>query len=149
MPDSQRIHNTHSAGSYLLNECWSGQTKISCILNCMGYTVCERLIKGDMDMIDVEKIIVKELGGENYRCAFFRTVPYIRLRIAALYVPNPIPHNAYYGDLSVSLTPTDEGAVVSVYCSHEPTYPDDFEATVMTECTPVAHSCQKRRRLSQ
>ena len=100
-------------------------------------------------MIEVEKIIVKQLGGENHRCAFFRTVPYIRLRIAALYLPSPTPHIAYFGDLSVSLTPTDEGAVVSVYCSYEPTYPDDFEATVMTECTSTAHSCQKRQRLRE
>jgi hypothetical protein len=100
----------------------------------MVYTVCERLIKGDADMVDVEKIIVKQLGGENHRCAFFRTVPYIRLRIAALYLPNPTPHNAYFGDLSVSLTPTDEGAVVCVHCKYDPTYPDDFEAAAMTEC---------------
>lgn len=113
----------------------------------MGYTVCERLIKGGVDMTEVENIIVKQLGGENHRCAFFRTVPYIRLRIAALYLPNPTPHIAYYGDLSVSLTSTDDGAVVSVYCSYEPTYPDDFEASVMTECTSIPPSCPKRQRM--
>ena len=92
----------------------------------MGYTACERLIKGDRDMIEVEKIIVRHLGGENHRCAFFRSVPYIRLRIAALYLPSPTPHVAYCGDLSVVLTLTDDGPLVSVGCSYEPTYPDDF-----------------------
>ena len=114
----------------------------------MGYTVCERLIQGDDDMIQVETIIVKQLGGENHRCAFFRTVPYIRLRIAALYLPSPTPHIAYYGDLSVTLTPTKEGAVVSVYCSYEPTYPDDFEASSMTECSHTPSLCHKRMRLN-
>jgi len=27
---------------------------------------------------------VGELGGENHRCAFFRTLAYVKLRIAAL-----------------------------------------------------------------
>jgi hypothetical protein len=114
----------------------------------MGYIVCERLIKGDMDMIEVEKIIVKQLGGENHRCAFFRTVPYIRLRIAALYLPSPTAHIAYFGDISVALTPTEEGAVVCVYCSYEPTYPDDFEAAAITECTldPSTSTCRKKQR---
>lgn len=85
-------------------------------------------------MVDVEGVIVKQLGGENHRCAFFRTVPFIRLRLAALYLPKPTAHVAYFGDLSVSLTPTDEGPVVCVYCSYEPSYPDDFEATALAEC---------------
>ncbi len=93
----------------------------------MGYTACERLIQGDRDMIEVEKVIVRQLGGENHRCAFFRSVPYIRLRIAALYLPSPLPHVAYCGDLSITLTPTEAGPVVSVNCNPYPAYPDDFQ----------------------
>lgn len=115
----------------------------------MGYTVCERLVKDSADMTEVEKCIVRHTGGENHRCAFFRSVPYIRLRIATLYLPflpnlsspnsvGPTPHVAYYGDLSVMMTPTEAGPVVSVHCSHEPTYPDDFQAE---------STCRKRMRV--
>jgi hypothetical protein len=38
--------------------------------------ILERLVKGDREMIDIEKCIVGELGGENHRCAFFRTLAY-------------------------------------------------------------------------
>ena len=106
----------------------------------MGYIACERLILGDRDMIEVEKVIVRQLGGENHRCAFFRSFPYIRLRIAALYLPSPTPHVAYCGDLSVTLTHTLEGSLVSVACSYEPTYPDDFQPT------QAAEPCRKRLR---
>ena len=106
----------------------------------MGYTVCERLVKNGADMTEVEKSIVRHMGGENNRCAFFRSVPYIRLRIAALYLPNHpqavTPHVAYCGDLSVLMTPTGAGPVVSVQCSYEPTYPDDFKG-----------ECRKRMRV--
>ncbi len=113
-----------------------------------GYTVCERLIEGDRDMLDVEKTIVRQLGGENHRCAFFRTVPYIRLRIAALYLNSPTPHAAYFNDLCVILTPTPQGPVVSVQCTHEPTYPDDCEAASLTELPrPSLPPCAKKRRL--
>lgn len=114
----------------------------------MGYTICERLIHGDRDMIEVEKTIVRQVGGENHRCAFFRTVPYIRLRIAALYVQSPTPRTAYFNDLSVTLTPTEEGPLVSVQCSHEPTYPDDFEASALVELQPCQNfQPQKRMRV--
>jgi hypothetical protein len=116
----------------------------------MGYTVCERLVKDSADMTEVEKCIVRHTGGENHRCAFFRSVPYIRLRIAALYLPflpnlnSPnsglTPHVAYCGDLSVMMTPTEAGPVVSVHCSYEPTYPDDFQAE-------IAPTCRKRMRV--
>lgn len=102
----------------------------------MGYTICERLIRDDRDMIEVEKTIVRQLGGENHRCAFFRTVPYIRLRIAALYIQSPTPSAAYFNDLCVTLTPTEDGPVVSVQCSYEPTYPDDHEASALVELQP-------------
>ena len=96
----------------------------------MGYTVCERLIEDKGDMSEIEDSIVRQMGGENHRCAFFRSVPYIRLRIAAIYFHNSlIPHVAYCGDLSVTLTPTTDGPVVRVHCNHEPTYVDDFEQT--------------------
>ena len=95
----------------------------------MGYTVCKRLIKTGGDMSEVEDSITRQLGGENHRCAFFRSVPYIRLRIAALYTPNdgpnPTPLTAYCGDLSVTMTPTADGPLVRVHCSYEPVY--DFE----------------------
>ena len=91
----------------------------------MGYTVCERLIKNGGDMSEVEGSIITQLGGENHRCAFFRSVPYIRLRIAALYTPNPTALTAYCGDLSVTMTPTADGPLVRVHCSYEPVY--DFE----------------------
>jgi hypothetical protein len=131
--------------SYLLNQV---RVEIEYLIHCMVYTVCERLIQGNVDMTEVEKTIVQQLGGENNRCAFFRTVPYIRLRIAALYIPNPTPHIAYYGDLSVMLTPSVEGPIVSVHCSHEPTYPDDYEASTLTECSSTSSHCQKRMRLT-
>ena len=98
-------------------------------------------------MIEVEKVIVRQLGGENHRCAFFRSVPYIRLRIAALYLPSPTPHVAYCGDLSVTLTLTEEGPVVGVHCSYEPTYPEDFQADSLVE-TALRH-CQKRMRIME
>ena len=92
-------------------------------------TVCQRIIKDRGDMAIVEDCILRQLGGEHHRCAFFRSVAYIRLRIAALYLSkNPrSSHVAYCGDLSVSLIPTAEGPLVSVHCSYEPVYPDDFE----------------------
>jgi hypothetical protein len=114
----------------------------------MRYTVCERLISSDSDMQEVEKTIVSQLGGENHRCAFFRTVPYIRLRVAALYLRDPMPHTAYCNDLCVTLTPTRQGPLVSVRCSHEPTYPDDFEASSLAEL-PLPPPCQKRLRAAE
>ena len=114
----------------------------------MVYIVCEQLIKDNSDLLLVEKTIVKQLGGEDNRCTFFRTVPYIRLRIAALYLTNPTPHIAYCGDLSVTLTPTERGPVVAVHCSYEPTYPDDFEAASLAECSlPGPVQCHKKQRL--
>jgi len=98
----------------------------------MGYTICERLVKNGGDMGEIEDSIIRHLGGENHRCAFFRSVPYIRLRVSTLYTPyspSSIPHTAYCGDLSVTMTPTADGSVVRVHCSYEPTYPDDSEIT--------------------
>ena len=122
---------------------------LSCVLNkfLMGYTACTRLIRGDRDMVEIEKVIVRQLGGENHRCAFFRSVPYIRLRIAALYLPNPTQHVAYCGDLCVTLMHTEEGPLVSVHCSYEPTYPDDFQPSPDIHSTPPASTCLKRMRV--
>ena len=115
-----------------------------CAINfCMGYTACERLIQGDRDMIEVEKVIVRQLGGESHWCAFFRSVPYIRLQIAALYLPSSTPHVAYCGGLSITLTPTEAGPVVSVNCSHNPIYPEDFQAA--SQPPP----CRKRMRTGE
>ena len=86
--------------------------------------ICERLIKSGRDMDGVEELIVRHMGGENHRCAFFRSVPYIRLRIAALYLP-PISHVAYCGDLSVTLSPSTDGPVVRVRC--EPVYMESLK----------------------
>lgn len=80
----------------------------------MSQPVLRRLVRSDSDMLDIEKCIIGELGGENHRCAFFRTLAYIRLRIAALYLPAKMQHIASYSDLNVVLTPTDEGSVVTV-----------------------------------
>jgi hypothetical protein len=77
-------------------------------------TVCEKIVHCDKDMRDIEKCIVGELGGENNRCAFFRTVDYIRLRIAALYLPVTTAQFASYSDLRVVLTPTEQGPLVAV-----------------------------------
>lgn len=119
----------------------------------MGYTLCERLIANGRDMAEVERAIVDQLGGEYHRCAFLRSAPYIRLRIAALYLPySPEASTAqvaYCGDLSVLLTPTADGPVVSVSCRHEPAYPDDFEAERISEATPFFEPCQKRMRVGE
>ena len=113
-------------------------------------TVCERLVQGDRDMLDIEKCIVNELGGENHRCAFFRTIAYIRLRIAALYVPPVTQQFACYSDLQVILTPTENGPMVSVKrCFNEPLYGGlNLKASdVMMEAMEAGTlSCQKRMR---
>ena len=111
----------------------------------MGYTVCERLICSGSDMQEIEKTIVRQLGGENHRCAFLRTAPYIRLRIAALYLSSPTPQAACFNDLCVTLTPTAHGPLVSVQCCHEPSYPDDFEAASLAELPPQPESRQECR----
>jgi hypothetical protein len=80
----------------------------------MAQPILRRLVRSDSDMLDIEKCIIGELGGENHRCAFFRTLAYIRLRIAALYLPAKVQHVACYSDLNVVLTQTDEGSVVTV-----------------------------------
>jgi hypothetical protein len=77
-------------------------------------TLCERLVHCDKDMRDIERCIVGELGGEDHRCSFFRTVEYIRLRIATLYLPVKTAQFATYSDLSVVLTPTEQGPIVAV-----------------------------------
>jgi hypothetical protein len=101
--------------------------------------ICERLVQSDRDMLDIEKCIVGELGGENNRCAFFRTLAYVRLRIAALYLPNKAPQSANYSDLQVLLTPSEQGPWVTVSRRfNEPVGGD--------ECMLEAGLCQKRTR---
>ena len=98
----------------------------------------------------VEDCIMKQLGGECHRCSFFRSVAYIRLRVAALYLnhcPKSIAHAAYCGDLSVSLTCTAEGPLVSVLCSYDPVYPDDFEARSSEEPRDDMQISQHRKRM--
>ena len=113
-------------------------------------TVCEKLVLNDRDMLDIEKCIVNELGGENHRCAFFRTIAYIRLRIAALYVPPVASQFACYSDLQVTLTPTDNGPMVAVKRRfNEPLGGMDCteESVVMMEAMEAGTlSCQKRTR---
>ncbi len=46
--------------------------------------ICERLVKNGGDMGEIEDSIIRHLGGENHLCAFFRSVPYIRLRVSTL-----------------------------------------------------------------
>ena len=113
----------------------------------MGFTVCERLAKNSEDMKEIEKVIVAQLGGENHRCSFFRSVPFIRLRIAALYLKPCTPHVAHCGDLSVILAPTDDGPLVSVYCKNHPVDLDAFEEDGSVE--PHSPSCQKKPRLER
>jgi hypothetical protein len=98
--------------------------------------ICERLVQSDRDMLDIEKCIVGELGGENHRCAFFRTIAYIKLRIAALYVPSKAPQ--------VVLTPTEEGSWVAVRRRfNEPLY---TQATI-SDCEAMEQGlCSKRMR---
>ena len=104
-------------------------------------TVYQRLIETDQDMIDVEKCIIGELGGENHRCAFFRTLSYIKLRIAALYLPRKAPCIASYSDLNVVLTPTEQGPIVTVRrCFNEPVF--DLEQPP----PPGPSPCPKRKR---
>ena len=111
-------------------------------------TIFERLVQSDRDMLDIEKCIVNELGGENHRCAFFRTIAYIRLRIAALYVPQTTQQSASYSDLRVVLTPTDDGPLVAVKrCFNEPLYSGLQASDVLMEAMETGTlSCQKRMR---
>jgi hypothetical protein len=104
-------------------------------------TVCQRLIVSDRDMLDVEKCIIGELKCENHRCAFFRTLAYIKLRIAALYLPAKAPCMASYSDLDVVLTPTEQGPIVTVRrCFNEPVI--DLEQPFLAPPSP----CPKRGR---
>jgi hypothetical protein len=110
--------------------------------------ICERLVKSDSDMLDIEKCIVRELGGENHRCAFLRTIAYVKLRIAALYLPSQSPHTATYSDLQVILTPTEEGSVVAVRRRfNEPLGGNDDILEAMETGTLSPIPCQKRCRL--
>ena len=95
----------------------------------MAFGVFERVVHSARDMAAVERAIVSELGGENNRCAFLRSMPYIRLRLAALYPSHPgsaAIHTAQCGDLSVTLTHTTEGPLVRVCCLADPVYPEEF-----------------------
>ena len=113
-------------------------------------TILERLVLGDRDMLDIEKCIVNEQGGEDHRCAFFRTIAYIRLRIAALYVPPTTQQSASYSDLRVVLTPTENGPLVAVKrCFNEPLYNSEVKGAsdVLMEAMEAGMlSCQKRMR---
>jgi hypothetical protein len=106
--------------------------------------ICERLVQSDRDMLDIEKCIVGELGGENHRCAFFRTIAYIKLRIAALYVPSKAPQTASCSDLQVVLTPTEEGSWVAVRRRfNEPLYTQP----TISDCEAMEQGlCSKRMR---
>ena len=109
--------------------------------------ICERLVKNDRDMLDIEKCIVSELGGENHRCAFFRTIAYIRLRIAALYLPAQAPQTASYSDLQVVLTPSEEGSVVAVKRRfNEPLSRNEETLALEAMETGALTACQKRGR---
>jgi hypothetical protein len=119
-------------------------------------TVCEKIVHCDKDMRDIEKCIVGELGGENNRCAFFRTVDYIRLRIAALYLPAKTAQFASYSDLRVVLTPTEQGPLVAVLrrfneCSvgnSDERVLDAMETGSLPQdfILPAQQPCQKRMR---
>ena len=76
----------------------------------------EKVINEKADMDDVEEEIRKQLKSELHRCAFLHSMSYVKLRIAALYPTHTTAHYAYYGNLSVSLTPTSERPVVTLKC---------------------------------
>lgn len=111
-------------------------------MNKVPTVICERLVKSDRDMQDIEKCIVRELGGENNRCAFLRTLAYVKLRIAALYLLVQTPQTATYSDLQVVLTPTDEGSVVAVRRQFNEPLGDDNNILDAME----TGGCQKRPR---
>jgi len=81
-----------------------------------SHTILSRTIRSRRDMLDVEEAITKQLGGEHNRCSFLRSVSYVRLRIAALYPRNSPQtcHAAFCGNLSVTLVPSEDGALVSL-----------------------------------
>jgi len=87
----------------------------------------ERLIAGKQDMDDIEAEIRRQLMTDHNRCAFLRSLAYIRLRIAALYpFEQTVSHSAFCGNLSVSLVPTTKGPSVTlrwldkvIYCDEQ------------------------------
>ncbi len=114
-------------------------------INKVSTVICERLVRSDRDMQDIEKCIVRELGGENNRCAFLRTLAYVKLRIAALYLLGQTPQTATYSDLQVVLTPTDEGGVVAVRRRFNEPLEDDSNISNILDAMETG-GCQKRPR---
>jgi hypothetical protein len=71
-------------------------------------------ILSQRDMRDVEREIIRQLGGESRQCAFLRSAAFITLRLAAMYptlagLESKAPLTAYAGRFS--LTATFEGGV--------------------------------------
>ena len=85
--------------------------------------ISTHIITCHLDMSLLEQIIVSHLGGENNRCSFFRSLSYIRLRLAALYNTNPTqePVVAYCNQLSLSLSIQDNQKIITLLAA------DDFE----------------------
>ncbi len=106
----------------------------------------ERHIKSRLDLLEIESAIIKELGGENNRCAFLRSNAYIQLRVAALYHVNPEPMSIFYDPISVSLAKGPEGEKrVIVKLLYEPVY--DLKFTPERETTEEdCESPEKRQR---
>ena len=104
----------------------------------------ERQIKSRLDMVEIESVIMRELGGENNRCAFLRSKAYIQLRVAALYHVDPEPLSVFHYPISVSLGKGPGGEkVVIVKLLYEPVYDLRFVATEIDE---EAESPEKRQR---
>jgi hypothetical protein len=95
--------------------------------NMQSQIIMERLIAGKQDMDDIEAEIRRQLMTDHNRCAFLRSLGYIRLRIAALYpLEQTVSHSAFCGNLSVSLVPTTKGPFVTlrwldkvIYCDEK------------------------------
>jgi len=90
-----------------------------------GCALAERRIAGKSDMLEIERVITAHLKGEGGRCAFLRSAPYIRLRVAALYTPLPEPLSAHCGRLKVSLACEGGLPVVRVLWMDHEVYLDE------------------------
>ena len=66
--------------------------------------VAEMYIKNKEDMECVERVIVRQLGGEGSRCVFLRSCPYLKLRMSVLYRNDCRQHSVFHEGICVSAT---------------------------------------------
>jgi hypothetical protein len=86
----------------------------------MSTVIMERYITSHRDMDDVESTIAAQLGGENGRCAFLRSLSYRLLRMAVLYKQDQRSYTAHHGNLIIAYEPTGEGKRVTIKCLDPP-----------------------------